>query len=98
MSIRRALELLRAFSWRAVSPLCLTAVAVVLPKCPLCIVAYLTALGFGATFARGLAPWLLPAVWCLAAVTTATVLLRRARPRASAAAAPPAAGERCCGG
>jgi hypothetical protein len=57
--------------------------AVLLPKCPLCVAALLSWLGFGAAFASALAPWLhhvlLAVAVCAIAsgVASAIVRLRR---------------------
>jgi membrane protein implicated in regulation of membrane protease activity len=40
--------------------------AVLLPKCPLCLVALLSWLGLGAALAKQLAPWLHGLAWAIA--------------------------------
>ena len=58
------------------------ALAVLAPKCPACVAAWLTALGLGAGFAADFAPWLRPAAWSIVAagaVATAALLYRRRR-------------------
>ncbi len=61
------------------------AAALVLPKCPLCVVALLSALGLGGSLVEAAAPVLRPAALAigvvLAAVLAASLALRRARRR-----------------
>jgi len=72
-----------------------TAIAAALvPKCPLCIAAALSAFGLGAAAAHGVAPWLRPLAFALAAsvaVSAAWAAQRRQRARRADAAG-------CCGG
>jgi hypothetical protein len=59
---------------------------VLLPKCPLCIAAYLAGIGASAGTAALLAPWARPAAWSLLAVSLGSWLfgwLRRRKLRAS---------------
>ncbi len=69
--------------WRGLGSMGLFLVAAALPKCPLCIVAYLTAFGVSATVATFLAPWLLPLVWTAAVSVGVYVGVRLVRNRAS---------------
>jgi hydrogenase/urease accessory protein HupE len=85
-------------SFRAWSPLGIVIAALALPKCPLCIVAYLTGLGVTVSFATRLAPWLLPMVWGLAAVVSVSVAVRLARSRRLVPTLPNSAHDGgCCG-
>jgi hypothetical protein len=56
------------------------ALALLLPKCPLCVAALLSSLGFGAASAMRLAPWLhhlaLAAAVCAIAAGVASASLR----------------------
>lgn len=84
----------------AASQLAILAAAVVVPKCPLCIVAYLTAFGLSTAVAHQLAPWLLPAIWGALVVSTVYVAARLLRRRNAAgySAVPVTHSDRCCGG
>ena len=53
--------------------------ALLLPKCPLCIAAFLGAVGFGATGASLVAPWLRPACVVLAVIGAMTFVASRRR-------------------
>ena len=60
--------------------------AVLLPKCPLCVAAFLMWFGFGAALASQLAPWLhylmLAVAACAITLGVASAILRRRRARA----------------
>lgn len=84
----------------AASQLAILLTAALVPKCPLCIVAYLTAFGVSAAVANTLAPWLLPAVWGLLVIVTLYVglrLVQRWRASSKVAVILVAPGG-CCGG
>lgn len=51
--------------WSSVATLGLGALALFAPKCPACVVVWLTAIGVGAGSATLLAPMLRPAAWVL---------------------------------
>lgn len=70
--------------------------AVAIPKCPLCIAAYLTAFGMSAGIASRLASWLLPVAWCAAGGTAIYVGLRLFRLRSSVASTSLRSGRDCC--
>ena len=53
--------------------------AILLPKCPLCIAAFLGALGIGATGSMLVAPWLRPACIVLAVLGAAAFVVSRRR-------------------
>jgi hypothetical protein len=84
----------------ALSQLAILATAVLIPKCPLCIVAYLTAFGVSAAVASHLAPWVLPAVWGGLALATVYGGLRLVRRRRAGALAGSESTIHtgCCGG
>lgn len=100
MNTRKVHDASKRGFWFAVSQLAILIAAALVPKCPLCIVAYLTAFGVSAAVANHLAPWLLPAVWGLLAVVTFYVGLRLVqRRRAGAVRAVNATiHDGCCGG
>lgn len=86
-------------AWRVVGSMGLFLVAAALPKCPLCIVVYLSAFGVSATVATLLAPWLLPLVWTAAVSVGVYVGVRLVRSRAPTTQIRPsetARDERCC--
>jgi hypothetical protein len=61
------------------------AAALALPKCPLCVVALLSALGLGGSLVEAVAPVLRPvalALGLILAVALAALVVRRARPGA----------------
>jgi hypothetical protein len=81
---------------RRAAPLCLglsLALAALVPKCPMCLVAYLSILGLGGGVAISAYPALRPlSVALIVLSAVAVVLQRRARHRSSASRRPLAAG------
>jgi hypothetical protein len=79
---------------RATSSVFATLGVLALPKCPLCVAAYLVSLGVGAEAAHSAAPFVRPLAWLLMLAALAALgfgLWRaRKRPRAVAASC-------CCG-
>jgi hypothetical protein len=69
------------------------AAALVLPKCPLCIVGFLSAMGIGGSLVEAVVPMLRPAALAvglvLAVVLAASLVVRRTRRRACPACAAP---------
>lgn len=77
-SIHAAPELLR----RAAGSLVAGLLALLVPKCPLCVAAYLAGLGLGAAASRDAAPFVRPVAYTiagLAALALVLALLRRRR-------------------
>jgi hypothetical protein len=71
----RAASLEQRQSWlaptrRVASPIGAALGLVFLPKCPLCIAAYLVSFGIGAGAAHAAAPFIRPAAWLLMGVAT----------------------------
>jgi hypothetical protein len=60
-------------------------IALLLPKCPLCLAALLTSLGMGATLSAGLADWVQPIVMLWAGVGVALLLAAASVPLRRAA-------------
>jgi hypothetical protein len=54
-----------------------------LPKCPMCIAAYLSVFGLGMAAAGAIAPWCLPLALALVLISAAWWLLSRAAQRTS---------------
>jgi hypothetical protein len=77
MSTRKAPELLG----RAASSFGAALLAVLVPKCPLCIAAYLATFGLGATAAHGAALFVRPIVFTLAGVALFSLALGAWRSR-----------------
>src|SRR5688572_4110230 len=71
MNTRKAPELLG----RAASSVGAALLAVLVPKCPLCVAAYLTSLGLGAAASHSAAPFVRPAAFMLAAVSLIVLAL-----------------------
>ncbi|XXX73256.1 hypothetical protein WMF30_36965 [Sorangium sp. So ce134] len=89
MSIRRAPELLgRAASASGAALVAL--LLLVLPKCPLCVAAYLVAFGVSAGAALAVAPYVRPLTFVLAALASFAVAVGVSRLRQRRAA------PRCC--
>ncbi len=82
-STRKAPE--RATSWarapHTATTLGASLLVALLPKCPLCIAAYLTALGIGAGAAAAAAPWLRPAAIAIALIALIAAVLGAWRSR-----------------
>jgi hypothetical protein len=76
---------------RAAAAIATVIAAVLLPKCPVCIAAYLAALGLGAGAAHGAAPFVRPVVFAVASFAAVALVLGLWRVRRGRAA------ERCCG-
>ncbi len=92
MNIRRVHEVGVYGRWRAFGPMGLLLAATLMPKCPLCIGVYLTALGISATVATLVAPWLLPLVWTALAVVALYVGVRLVGDRTPTARTRPSGG------
>jgi hypothetical protein len=77
---------------RATSSAAATLALLLLPKCPLCVAAYLVSLGVGVEAASSAAPFIRPLAWVLVlgAFAGLAAALWRSRKRAKAAA------PRCC--
>jgi hypothetical protein len=74
----------RPLPWRpAISSIFATTGLLLLPKCPLCVAAYLVSLGLGLEAARDAAPFVRPVAWALVLLAVAALVLslRRARNR-----------------
>lgn len=85
MSIRRPHELI-ATLLRAAPSLGAALVAVLIPKCPMCVGAYLASFGFGAAAAASAAPLVRPALFMLAGVSLVIAALMAWRRRGSGGA------------
>jgi hypothetical protein len=84
---------LRPLPWRrATSSLFATLGLLLLPKCPLCIAAYLVTLGVGAEAAHDAAPFVRPLAWAMMSVALVALALGLRRLRRRAEAETP----RCC--
>jgi hypothetical protein len=70
-SIRKARELARPAASAAV----VTLLAISLPKCPLCVAAYLIAFGISASVAHAAAPFVQPLAFALVAATLVALTL-----------------------
>ncbi|MGC4086599.1 MAG: hypothetical protein QM756_16850 [Polyangiaceae bacterium] len=76
---------------RSASALGTAVIALLVPKCPLCVAMYLTGFGLSATFSRGAAPFVRPVAFALVALAgvALTLAVWRARRRRVAPS--------CCG-
>jgi hypothetical protein len=70
-NIRRARELLG----RGVSSLGAAIVALLVPKCPMCVAAYLASLGLGAGVSHSAAPFVRPVAFTIAGVAALALAL-----------------------
>jgi len=95
----KAPEPRRSHAGRAASSVCAGLGLVLLPKCPLCVAAYLIGLGVSAGAAHGAAPFIRPIAWLLALAASSALAagLWRSRTRATPTNAPPSAALACCG-
>ena len=87
MTIRRAPELLG----RAASSFGAGLVALLVPKCPLCVAAYLASVGLSAGASHGAAPFVRPVAFTVAGLALLALALGVWRTRRRRA------GPRCCG-
>lgn len=81
MHMRRTPELLR----RGAASFAAASFAVLVPKCPVCVAAWLAGLGLGAGVSRGAAPFVRPLAFAVAGVAVMALMLglrRRTRRRA----------------
>jgi hypothetical protein len=79
---------MRARSAPAAASFGTVALAVLAPKCPLCVAAALSALGLGTASAGCIAPFVRPAAFALAAAAVLALVWGEARRRRRAAKAP----------